>query len=62
MCPTSNGAIFISGFGFIWTFVTSTEQTQSSLTASFAPFDEKLQSKGQSETQQQQARRAVAIY
>ena len=32
------------------------------LTASFAPFDEKLQSKGQSETQRQQARRAVAIY
>ncbi|OAI24243.1 integron integrase [Methylomonas sp. BW4-1] len=32
------------------------------LTASFAPFDEKLKSKGQSETQRQQARRAVAIY
>lgn len=32
------------------------------LTASFAAFDEKLQSKGQSETQRQQARRAVAIY
>ena len=32
------------------------------LTASFAPFDEKLQSKGQSETQRQQTRRAIAIY
>lgn len=32
------------------------------LTASFAAFDEKLQSKGQSEIQRQQARRAVAIY
>jgi len=32
------------------------------LTASFAPFDEKLQSKGQSETQWQQACRAIAIY
>ncbi|MDO9106715.1 MAG: integron integrase [Methylovulum sp.] len=32
------------------------------LTASFAPFDEKLQSKGQSEAQRQQARRAVVIY
>ncbi len=32
------------------------------LTASFAKFDEKLQSKGQSESQRQQARRAVAIY
>jgi hypothetical protein len=32
------------------------------LTASFAPFDEKMQSKGQSETQRQQARRAIDIY
>lgn len=32
------------------------------LTASFAKFDEKLQSKCQSESQRQQARRAVAIY
>jgi hypothetical protein len=32
------------------------------LNASFAAFDEKLQSKGQSETQRQQARRAIAIY
>ena len=32
------------------------------LTASFAKFDEKLQSKGQSESQRQQARRAIAIY
>ena len=32
------------------------------LTTSFAPFDEKLQIKGQSETQRQQARRVVAIY
>ncbi|MGR8932316.1 MAG: integron integrase [Gammaproteobacteria bacterium] len=32
------------------------------LTASFAVFDEKLQSKGQTEAQRQQARRAVAIY
>ena len=32
------------------------------LTASFAKFDEKLQSKGQSECQRQQARRAIAIY
>jgi len=32
------------------------------LTASFAPFDEKLQRKGQSENQRQQARRAIAIY
>jgi hypothetical protein len=26
--PDQHRAIFISGFGFIWTFVTSTEQTQ----------------------------------
>ena len=32
------------------------------LTASFAAFDEKLQSKDQSEIQRQQARRAIAIY
>jgi len=32
------------------------------ITASFAAFDEKLQSKGQSESQRQQARRAIAIY
>lgn len=32
------------------------------LTASFAGFDEKLQTKGQSDLQRQQARRAVAIY
>jgi hypothetical protein len=31
-------------------------------TSSFAPFDGKLQSKGLSETQRQQARRAVAVY
>lgn len=32
------------------------------LTASFAGFDEKLQSKGQSDVQRQQARRSIAIY
>jgi hypothetical protein len=32
------------------------------LTARFAAFDKKLQSKGQSESQRQQARRAIAIY
>lgn len=32
------------------------------LTASFAAFDEKLQSKGQDETQRRQARQAIAIY
>jgi hypothetical protein len=60
MFPTRNAAIFISGLGFIWIFAAST--TRSLLTASFAAFDEKLQSKGQSETQRQQARRAIAIY
>jgi hypothetical protein len=32
------------------------------LTTSFAKFDKKLKSKGQSEAQRQQARRAIAIY
>jgi hypothetical protein len=32
------------------------------LTASFAGFDEKLQSKGQSDAQRQQARRSLALY
>ncbi len=32
------------------------------LTASFAGFDEKLKSKGQSDAQRQQARRSIAIY
>lgn len=36
--------------------------TKPDLTASFAAFGEKLQSKGQSETQRLQARRAIAIY
>ena len=34
----------------------------SNLTASFAEFDEKLKSKGQSDAQRQQARRSIAIY
>ncbi len=37
-------------------------ESKPELTATFAKFDEKLQSKGQSESQRQQARRAIAIY